>query len=410
MEKVLVRIAIFSDEYLPESTRIHAKMLHELAVELKSLGNQVIVITPGQPDQQALLSVCFFESVEVWRFRSGILRGKGHIKRAINETLLPFKAWRAIRSKAVCEPFDICINYSPTIFFGPLMAWFKKYQAPFVFLILRDIFPQWVIDEGIIKDNSIIAKYFRYFEQLNYRCSDQIGLMSQSTLEHFNSLYPEYNNLSILPNWANYELSDYIFSSIDIRNKFRINDKVIFFYGGNIGYAQDILNLLALAKRMKSVPEAHFLFVGQGDCVTQLAHYCKENELNNVDYLPSVGQNVYEEILMQVDIGMVSLARSHTVNHYPGKILGYMKYSLPIFACLNQGNDLINIINDNKAGFGHSCSEHDELYNSAILLTKNNCLRKSMGAQSRQLLLDEFSTKNAANIIISSFELSYCSD
>ncbi|MEZ8602577.1 glycosyltransferase family 4 protein [Vibrio splendidus] len=405
-----MKIAIFSDDYLPESTRVHAKMLHELALELKSLGNEVIVITPGHPEQQTLLSVCFCDGVEVWRFKSGLLRGNGYIQRALNETLLSFRAWMAINDKIKDYPLDLCINYSPTIFFGPLMHWIKKKQNPYIYLVLRDIFPMWAIDEGIIKEKSIIAKYFRYFERLNYRASDQIGLMSQSTLNHFKSFYPEYHKLSILPNWANHNLSDNLLSIGDIRSELGIVDKVIFFYGGNIGHAQDVFNLLALAKRMESIPEVHFLFVGQGDCTVNLLGYCKEHELKNVDYLPSVEQSAYEGILTQVDVGMVSLAESHTVNHYPGKILGYMKHSLPILACLNPGNDLADLINDSKAGFGHSTLEKESLFLSAKRLSNSQSLRSSMGGKSRQLLLEKFSTESATRSILSTLESGCCSD
>ncbi|MCZ4294809.1 glycosyltransferase family 4 protein [Vibrio sinaloensis] len=398
-----MKIAIFPDEYLPESTRVHAKMLHELALELKSLGNDVVVITPGEPKQQALLSVCFLDGLEVWRFRSGRLRGRGKVLRAINETLLSYKAWRAIRHKVENEPFDICVNYSPSIFFGPLMSWFKRRYSSYVYLILRDIFPKWAIDEGLIKEKSLVAKYFSYFEQLNYRNSDQIGLMSKSTLEHFRSLYPTYRNLCIMPNWANHELHSNFISGDDIRQTFNLKGKVIFFYGGNIGHAQGIHNLLNLAREMEGVKGTHFLFVGQGDCVNQLLDYCQEYKLTNVTYSPPVSQIYYEKILSQVDVGLVSLAASHTVNHYPGKTLGYMKFSLPILACLNKGNDLVNLINESGSGFGHYCNDASSLLESASQLAINAKLRLSMGRESRKLLLDNFSTRNAAKRILASF-------
>ncbi|ENM5901510.1 glycosyltransferase family 4 protein [Vibrio mimicus] len=398
-----MRIAIFPDEYLPESTRVHAKMLHELALELKRLGNEVVIIAPGHSKQQTRLSVCYFNGIEVWRFKSGILRGKGRFHRALNETLLSFRAWIAIRNKAMESPFDICINYSPTIFFGPLMAWFKKNRTSYVYLILRDIFPKWVIDEGVIRKDSFIARYFVYFEHLNYRNSDKIGLMSKSTLEHFKDLYPEYCNLNILPNWANCDTLKYKAQDIDIRVKFELKDKIIFFYGGNIGQAQNVFNLLKLANEMKDVNQAHFLFVGQGDSFQQMIEYCELNKLTNVTYMPSVEQDIYEQILGQVDVGMVCLAESHSVNHHPGKVLGYMKYSLPILACLNRGNDLIELINNSKSGFGHCCVDIIDIKKSANELIDNEYLRQCMGNNSRKLLEQFFSTENAARIILNSY-------
>ena len=41
-----MRICLIIDDYLPESIKIGAKMMHELAIELISQGHKVVVITP----------------------------------------------------------------------------------------------------------------------------------------------------------------------------------------------------------------------------------------------------------------------------------------------------------------------------------------------------------------------------
>ena len=50
-----MRIALIPDDYLPSSTLVHAKMFHELAHELIKQGHDVIVITPGSPNQNKKL-------------------------------------------------------------------------------------------------------------------------------------------------------------------------------------------------------------------------------------------------------------------------------------------------------------------------------------------------------------------
>ena len=117
-----MRIAILTDEALPLGVRNHAKMLHELAVELLNRGHSVIIITPGDPVQETPLIFDRFENVDIWRFKSGYTRGVGMLKRLINESFLSFKAWYAISSEVNDNPFDLCINFSPTIFLDHLHA------------------------------------------------------------------------------------------------------------------------------------------------------------------------------------------------------------------------------------------------------------------------------------------------
>jgi len=66
-----LRIALLPDEYLPDGKRVHAKMFHELAHQLQSLGHDVVVITPGDPNQQPRLIEDNYDSITVWRFKTG---------------------------------------------------------------------------------------------------------------------------------------------------------------------------------------------------------------------------------------------------------------------------------------------------------------------------------------------------
>ena len=52
-----------SDEYLPYGTRVHAKMLHELAVKLRKDGHNVFVITPGTNNQPKRLKIDILDQI-----------------------------------------------------------------------------------------------------------------------------------------------------------------------------------------------------------------------------------------------------------------------------------------------------------------------------------------------------------
>ena len=399
-----MRLALLPDEYLPEGTRVHAKMFHELALELKKKGHEPIVITPGKHYQKAKLTIEYYEGIEIWRFRTGQTRGVGHVKRAINESLLSFNCWRAIAPKVQLAPFDGVINYSPTIFFGMLVNKLKKNPSCKSYLILRDMFPQWVIDEGMIKENSLIAKYFRFFEHLNYRSSDCIGVMSEANLRLFQSINPQYKNVEVLRNWADTIPGSFSSSELKLRNKLSLDEKVIFFYGGNIGHAQDMANLCRLARSMKSYDSARFLFVGQGDAVELVNSLKKEWGLDNLIILPSVSQEEFKRILKQVDVGLFSLSKLHTAHNFPGKLLGYMVESLPILGSVNQGNDLIDVINRSGAGMAFVNGDDQALFDAAIQYAKSSDVRRCSGQKANKLLHECFSVEMAVSNILAFLE------
>lgn len=397
-----MRIALLPDDYLPCSTRVHAKMLHELAVSLKKNGHHPVIITPGTPSQKSRLVIDYIDDVEVWRFRSGYIKGVGMLQRAVNEWLLSLRAWLAIKSKVEAgKRFDLCINYSPTIFFGSLAKRFKK-KGAYVYLILRDLFPQWIIDQGLIREKSIAAYFFRYYEELNYKTSDCIGVMSQANLDFFSAKFPYCNNVVILRNWSATPAIPAKDSNKEFILEHGLKDKVIFFYGGNIGHAQDMENIMRLAKNMSAINEAHFLIIGQGDQFTLIHSLKKQWKLDNVTILPAMSQDKFKGILAVIDIGLFSLAYNHTAHNFPGKLLGYMVESKPILGSVNPGNDLATIINCSNSGFVYTNGDDDALFNAASLLLKDLNLRHEMGRNSRSLLLKEFSVESAVKNILKS--------
>ena len=399
-----MRIALFVDEYLPSGTRVHAKMMHELAVTLKDIGHQPIVITPGTPSQKARLDIDHIDGVEVWRFRAGYTRGLGLIRRAINEWLLSYKAWAAIKSKVRVTEFRLCINYSPTIFFGSLAKRFKQ-DGVYVYLIVRDLFPQWIIDQGLIRDKSIAAYFFRYYEKLNYNASNCIGVQSKANLDVFTKKYPEYNNIKILKNWASATIFQADESSDGFLARLGLANKVIFFYGGNTGHAQDMQNIMRLAKNLRKTKEAHILIIGQGDEFNLIETLKTQQDLDNVTILPVVPQAKFRSILEAIDVGLFSLAYNHSAHNFPGKLLGYMVESKPILGSVNPGNDLLETIMSANAGFVFINGEDKLLTNAAIKLANDSKLRKDMGRNARDLLLRDFSVKAAATEILSSVQI-----
>lgn len=395
-----MHLAIIGDDSLPDSTLVHAKMLHELASELIKQGHTAVIIAPGKPKQAERLNKSLIDDITYWKFKSGKLRGQGKLKRAINETLLSFNAWLAVGREIEKEPFDGIIYYSPSTFFGLLVKKIKTKNRCKSYLILRDMFPQWAIDEGLIRKGSLIEKYFRYFESVNYSASDYIGLMSPKNLTLFTDKYQDKFNTHVLYNWADTNASFPRSFNADLRETYGLQGKVIFFYGGNIGHAQDMGNLLRLAYSMKEVTNAHFLFLGQGDEVSLVKETIEFQNLTNTTLLPSVSQIKYKEILSQVDIGLFSLAASHKTHNFPGKLLGYMVESLPILGSINEGNDLSGVITDVNAGYIFVNGQDAEFCNAAKALAADKNLRKQIGDNANRLLASQFSVESAAKIIL----------
>ena len=145
------------DDYLPHSIKVAAKMMHELALEFKNKGHQVTVLTP-EPTLNEKTLITDLDGINILFFKSGEIKNIERIKRAINETLLSFYAWKAAKKYLRNNSCGGIVYYSPSIFWGPLVKYLKKRWNCKSYLVLRDIFPQWTVDNGLMKENSMPIK------------------------------------------------------------------------------------------------------------------------------------------------------------------------------------------------------------------------------------------------------------
>ena len=396
-----MKILLIIDDYLPSSEKVSPKMMHELACEYIKQGHQVGVITPNS-DINTGVDVLKIDGVKIYRYKAGRVKNVSRLTRAINETLLSYYAWKHLKAIFKKERYEVIVYISPSIFFGPLVYKLKRLWNAKSYLVLRDFFPQWVIDNGLLRKHSPVAYYFKLFERINYSAADVIGVMSFNNLEWFGKYYRKNKYMEVLYNW----------SSINpvvncTREKYRkslgLNGKVVYFYGGNMGHAQDMMSLVRLANHMREKTEAHFVFVGSGDEVNLVKNAILHYGLKNITLLPSVNQEEYKEMLLEFDVGLITLHKSHKTHNFPGKILGYMANKMPILGSVNLGNDLKDVIEEFNAGYICINGEDDLLARKAEKLLDKDC-RVRIGINARKLITDKFSVNKASIQILEKFD------
>jgi glycosyltransferase involved in cell wall biosynthesis len=263
------------------------------------------------------------------------------------------------------------------------------------------MFPQWAVDRGLLHKKSPLLFYLRYYEKLNYQIADWIGVQSEKNRVIFSKRFPSLRNVSVLLNWSAISPPIEKHQSNNIRARLNLIGKVIFFYGGNTGYAQDMANVMRLARNLRDYEEAHVLIVGQGDEYKLINDLVVEWNLGNVTILPSVSQSEFLNFLNVVDVGLFSLSKDHTAHNFPGKILGYMSASLPILGSVNPGNDLLPLLNEAGAGYVYVNGEDTFLVEAALKLLKCDATRLSLGKRANALLVEQFSVESAAMGILS---------
>jgi glycosyltransferase involved in cell wall biosynthesis len=396
-----MRILLLVVYYLP-STMSSAKLIHDLATEFLRLGHEPVVVAP---DENILkdTEISSESGIKVLRVRTGKIKTASRWVRGFNEARLSNIIWQKGRRFFEENPFDLIVHYSPTIFFGSLVMRLKKHFACPSYLILRDIFPQWAVDAGILSQG-LVYKFFKLKERQNYDAADIIGVESPANLRYFeeNGFDKKYH-LEVLSNWT--ALVEENIQPSEYRKRLGLLGKVVFFYGGNIGVAQDMDNIIRLAKNLQDQDEeaAYFLLVGDGSEVPRLKADIASKGLTNIAIHDAVGQREYLSMLSEFDVGLISLDRGLGTHNFPGKMLGYMYHSMPILASINPGNDLKEMLENQQAGLVCMNGEDDLFAAHVRRLVRDENYRRRLGKNARDLLESTFSVSRAARQILSHF-------
>lgn len=391
-----MRILIIVDCYLPQTKSVSI-MMRDLALEYSSQGHEVIVLTPDSTIKQPL-AVSVEDSITVLRVKSGKIKSISNLTRAMNERKLSSLLWRRTKNYLIAHPCDLIVFYSPSIFFGKLVMRLKRYWHVPAYLILRDIFPQWAVDAKML-NKGLVYLYFRKKELQTYRAADVIGVQSPNNLTYFQGQrWAKKLQLEVLYNW--FDSKNLSVKETHYRDDLNLKQKTLFVYGGNMGVAQEMDNVLILAKSLHDDPRAYFLLVGDGSEVPRIKKLISEQSITNISVLPAVPSDEFYGILSESNVGLITLARNLTTQNIPGKLLAYLNAGLPILASVNPHNDLIELIQNNHAGFAVIAGDQCALLKCAQALLNNFEMCHNISRNAKELLFQRFSVQSGAEQIL----------
>lgn len=387
--------------YYPPSTTSAAVMMRDLALEFVHRGHRVTVVTPSDSIEETV-SISEEENVTVLRVRTKSLKSAGKMQRLWRESRLSADLWHKARDWFRKNRCDLIVYYSPTIFFGGLVSRLKKLWECPSYLVHRDIFPQWAVDAGVLRAGGMLHRYLRRVELEQYAAADIIGVEAPGNLSYFDRGLQGTNfRVEVLYNWVGATVQHA--GPTKWRQELGLEGKVVFFYGGNIGVAQDLDNILRLACSLRDREDVFFLLIGEGSEAPRLCLEIERLGLSNIRILPAIPQGEYLRCLSEFDVGLISLNRNLRSNNFTGKLLGYVTCGKPILASVNPNNDLVDFLHRANAGIACTNGDDGELYSAALRLATEPESRLRMGNNSRALAGTTFSVQTIARQIVSHF-------
>lgn len=341
-----MNIVLIADTFPPLRTS-GAVQLRDLSREFVKQGYSLTVLLPAAELKKPWV-LEDFGGVRVLRLRAPKTKDIDYVRRTIGEFLMPYTMLRNLRkSPLAVEQWDGVVWYAPSIFLGPIANSLKKASNCKGYLIVRDIFPEWAVDMGLM-GRGLPYRFFRAVANYQYSVANVIGIQTSGNAVYFEQWLQKHGReLEVLQNWLSDAPAGYC--SIDI-SKTSLAGRKVFVYAGNMGVAQGMDILLDLADKLRSRTDIGFLFVGRGSDAHRLAEEAKSRKLENVLFHDEIDPDEIPGLYAQCDVGLVALHPKHKTHNIPGKFLTYMQSGLPVLAKINQGNDLVSLIQQERVG------------------------------------------------------------
>jgi glycosyltransferase involved in cell wall biosynthesis len=391
-----LRVALISPHYPPMRTSA-AVQVRDLALEMIRQGHEPVVIVPAE-ELNAPWEMEIIDGVQVLRLVGPSMRYASYLRRAVSELLLPFFMIRGLyKSPLRNASWDLVAWYSPTIFFGPLIWVLKRTSGCRTYLILRDIFPEWALDLGLLRKGPVYW-LFKSVAKFQYAMANTIGVQTPSNLGYLaNWGKPPGRNLEVLQNWQT-PVPD-VGSSIVVKDT-PLAGRKIFVYIGNMGVAQGMDIFIDLADQLKQRTDLGFLFVGRGSELSRLKASVAERALVNTLFFDEVDSREMPGLLAQCEIGMLALDPRHKTHNIPGKFLTYLLAGLPVLARVNAGTDLAHLIENEGVGRVYVGESVAALRILAEELADSSVAYEKMASRGRFLAERMFSPATAVRQII----------
>lgn len=290
----------------------------------------------------------------------------------VSTTIKMAKIIKKIQADVLFE--DVC--YSS---FWTVQA--AKNKGMKVVSMLQDVWPDNAVQSGLIKEKSLLYKYFEMWQQVVYKKSDKVICISDDMKTFIKTKGISENKISVIYNWGySDETVDIPWSKNPFVEKYNLSqEKFYAIYAGNIGRMQNVELVIRAAEKLDSNTNIQFLIIGDGAYKENIEKEVKEKSLSNVTMLPLQDSKLATSIYSAAGVNIIPLVSGGIKTALPSKTGVCLSCGRPVIFCFDKQSAFDKICEKYKSGSCVSSINENELV-KAILNYSKESLEKNCGA------------------------------
>jgi len=386
-----LRIVLLTQYFPPEPTQLYG----ELAVGLKELGHDVVVVTgyPNWPSGRIYEGYRNrwrqwdeHQGVPVLRLKTFADHSKSRARRVLN-------LFSLASSFSVLGPWLVrrpsCIHVVQLATLCASARWVGGlWRVPHT-LEIQDLWPETLAATGMVSSARALAAVGRLCDA-TYRWASRIRVISPGFRENLAAKGVPSHKIEVIENWVDTDFYRPCEPDPALAERLGMAGRFNVLYAGNIGLMQGLGSLLDAAALLRDRPEIQICLAGDGVEREALERRAKEEGLPNVRFLGSFKTSEMTPVYALADALLVHLRRDPLAAiTIPHKVQSYLAVGKPIVCALE--GDPRRVVED--AGAGLACPPEDPAAMAEAirrLADMPDSDRRALGARGREAALLRF--------------------
>lgn len=187
--------------------------------------------------------------------------------------------------------------------------------------MVQDIWPDNAVASGLIGKNSLIYKFFEFWQRPVYKMADEIICISADMKKYLVGKGVCEEKISVIYNWG------YTDESVNIPTeenefikKFDLDpSKFYAVYAGNIGRMQNVELIVDAAKGLADYEKIEFLIIGDGVSREKIENKIAEDGVENIKMLPMQDNSLATHIYSAAGVNIIPLVKDGVETALPSK-------------------------------------------------------------------------------------------
>ncbi|HEV2630172.1 MAG TPA: glycosyltransferase family 4 protein [Pseudolabrys sp.] len=388
---------IFVNRFFYPDHSATSQILSDLAFALSGNGHDVHVVTSQQIYDQPAASLPAEETVNGVRVHRVLTTRYGRAGlsgRAVD--YLSFYASVVPRLREAAGRDDIVIAKTDPPLISVVAAGVARHRSAHLVNWLQDIYPE-VAMELKVPLTRPAARALIPPRNWSLRTAKVNVVLGTSMAARLAAIGVAADRIRIIPNW----IDDRAIMPVPrkdnaLRREWKLQDKFVVGYSGNLGRAHEFETLLAAADRLRSDPRFAFVVIGGGRQFDRLAGAVDRRKLtDSFRLLPYQDRQQLRLSLGVPDVHWISMHPPLEGLIFPSKFYGIAAAGRPLIALTGGRGEIAELVRRHDCGVVVEPGDADGFARTLTKLADDPALCTTMGARARAMLEQQFSRQHA---------------